>query len=137
MPSTSNKRAAPPKVVICTHCTKSCEVGQKAMSIFCPHCRKRLILEDFKITSYHGVREFATCGDIVVEKKGHICAKIKAGNVTVKGKIQGSVCARGAVKVCKTGSLQADVIAPRLRVEDGAKLVGFVRIGTPVDDLQN
>ena len=30
------------------------------------------------------MREFSTCGDVVVEKKGHVMAPIKAGNLTVK-----------------------------------------------------
>ena len=56
------------------------------MSVFCPHCKQRLILEDFKIKSYYAVRDFSTCGDIVVEKKGHVVAPIKVSNLTVKGK---------------------------------------------------
>ncbi len=70
MPSISTKHAPAVKKVICTHCEQPSEVARRAMSIFCPHCKKRLILEDFKITSYYAVREFFTCGDILVERKG-------------------------------------------------------------------
>ena len=68
MPSISTKHAPAVKRVICTHCEQPSEVARRAMSIFCPHCKKRLILEDFKITSYYAVREFFTCGDILVER---------------------------------------------------------------------
>ncbi len=131
MPTIPKKRttAATPKQVTCTHCDQASEVGQKAMSVFCPHCKKRLILEDFKITTYHGVREFATCGDVVVEKRGHVCAAVKVSNLTVKGKIQGNVIARGKVKVHKTAWFTGDLQAPSLTVEGGAKLNGFMRIG--------
>ncbi len=131
MPTIPKKRAttSTPKQVACTHCDEISEVGQKAMSVFCPHCKKRLILEDFKITTYHGVREFATCGDVVVEKRGHICALVKASNLTVKGKIQGNVIVRGKVTVHKTASLAGDLQAPSLLLEGGAKLNGFLRIG--------
>lgn len=125
----STKRVAASREIFCTHCGEPSEVGQRAMSVFCPHCKKRLILENFKITSYHGVREFATCGDIVIEKHGHVAAMIKVGNLTVKGKVQGSITARGFVIIHKTARLQGDIQAPTLQVASGARLDGFLRIG--------
>ncbi|MCH7595365.1 MAG: polymer-forming cytoskeletal protein [Planctomycetes bacterium] len=129
MPSTSKVRGGAAKQVVCTHCERPIEVGRRAMSIFCPHCKKRLILEDYKITSYYAVREFSTCGDIVVEKKGHVVAPIKVGTLTVKGKVQGTVSARVGVKLMKTGSLQGDIEAPSFVIEPGAAYDGFVKIG--------
>ena len=131
MPTTSKQRAEAAKQVVCTHCQQACEVGRRAMSVFCPHCRKRLILEDFKITGYHGVREFATCGDVVVERNGSVAAFIKVGSLIVKGQVRGDVIARERVKIHKTGWLQGNVQAPVLGVESGAKLNGFLRIGRP------
>jgi len=129
MPTIKRKQSTTPKQVICTHCAQPSEVGHKAMSVFCPHCRKRLILEDLKVTSYHAVREFTTCGDIVVEKRGHIAAAVKASFVTIKGKIHGNVCARSGVRLHKTASLQGDIETPVLVIESGATINGFVRIG--------
>ncbi len=99
------------------------------MSIFCPHCRKRLILENYQIKSYTSVRELVTCGDIVVERRGHVRASIKAGNLTVKGKVQGDISARGLVKISKTGRFEGELRAPALRIEGGAILHGFLHIG--------
>ena len=99
------------------------------MSIFCPHCRKRLILEDYAIKNYTSVRELVTCGDVVVEKRGNYRARIKAGNLTVRGKIQGDVTARGSVKRGKPGHLIGDLEASVLEIEGGAVLKGFLRIG--------
>jgi len=92
------------------------------MSVVCPHCNKRLILENSKISGYCGVREFATCGDVVVERNGHMAARVKVGNLTVKGNVQGNVIARGCVSIRKTGTLRGDIRAPRLHVESGAKI---------------
>lgn len=117
------------KQVYCTHCAQIMDVAVRAMSVFCPHCNKRLILEDFKIDSYYAVREFSTCGDVVIEKKGHVVAPIKAGNLTVKGKVQGHVTVRGQVEIKKSGWLKGDLEAPCLLVENGAVLEAFVRIG--------
>jgi cytoskeletal protein CcmA (bactofilin family) len=106
------------------------------MSVFCPHCHKRVILENYKIRGYYGVVEFATCGDIVVERSGHVVAPIKVSNLTIKGKVQGRIKARGRVLVGKTGSIKGDIVAPTLTVEAGAKIQGFLNIcptdaGTP------
>ena len=125
----SAKNTGTAKRVACTHCNGVCEVGRRAMSIFCPHCRQRLILENFKIKSYKGVRELATCGDVVVERRGHVVARVIAYNLIVKGKVQGRVTVRSRVTVSKTGNLRGDVEAPSISVEGGAVLHGFLRIG--------
>ena len=129
MPLLTTQPTTDAKTVICTHCSGVSEAGQRAMSVFCPHCHKRVILENYKIRSYYGVTEFATCGDIVVERRGHVVAPIKVSNLTVKGKVQGRVTARGYVKLGKTGYLKGNVDASALIVESGAKLDGFYRIG--------
>ena len=129
MPLIATEHASGAKKVICTHCGGVSEAAQRAMSIFCPHCHKRVILEDFKIRSYHGVIEFATCGNIVVERKGFVVAPIKVQDLTIKGKVHGQVTARGQVKICKNGQLKGDVMAPSLVVEIGATIDGFFRIG--------
>ncbi len=119
------------KRVLCTHCNGPAEVADKAMSVFCPHCRQRLILESFRIKSYHAVRKFATCGDVVIEKHGAVAASVLVGNLVVKGRVQGNVEARGKVEVAKTGHISGDIRAPRLVVHSGATLKGFCRIGPP------
>ncbi len=139
MPIARKKRAKDAvaiKMVDCTHCGQPSEVGQSAMSVFCPHCKKRLILEDYKITSYYAVREFFTCGAVVVEKKGHVVAPLKASSVTVKGTMQGSVVTPGEVKLTKTGSITGDVEAASIKIENGAALDGFLRIGASEDKVE-
>ncbi len=129
MPLRATHRQPEVKRVVCTHCGRPSEVARRAMSVFCPHCKKRLILEDFKIRSYYAVSDFSTCGDIVVERRGHVVAPVKVCNLTVKGKLQGSVSARGKVSIRKTGWFKGELEAPRLLVESGAVVDGFLRIG--------
>ena len=104
------------------------------MSMFCPHCRQRLILEDFRIKSYHAVRKVATCGDMVIEKRGAVAAQVQVGNLMVKGRVQGDVEARGKVEVAKTGEINGDISATRLVVHSGATMKGFCRIGPEQQD---
>ena len=102
------------------------------MSIFCPHCNKRLVIEDVRIQRYYAVREIATCGDVVVGKRGHAVAAIRASNLIVEGKVSGNVVAVGCVRVGSTASVTGDIRARGLFVEDGAAIHGFLRIeGTP------
>jgi hypothetical protein len=129
MPLIATQHASGVKKVVCTHCGRLSDASKRAMSVFCPHCHKRVILENYRIRSYHGVIEFATCGDIIVERNGFVVAPIKVHDLTVKGRVQGRVTARGRVTVCKTGQLRGDVEAPLLTVEDGARINGFLRIG--------
>ena len=60
MPQVLGPRGGAAKCILCPYCSQPTEVALRAMSIFCPHCRKRVILEDYKITSYYAVREFFT-----------------------------------------------------------------------------
>ena len=115
--------------VRCTHCNGENAVGHKAMSVFCRHCRKRLILEDYRIRTYHAVRMFATCGDILVEKRGQVTAPIRVRNLKVRGKVKGDVEARGRVEITGTGELRGDITAPVLVVEGGGLVQGYCRIG--------
>ena len=124
----SPARSGPQKSVVCTHCGGSVDVARRAMSVFCPYCKTRLILENYRIKTYHASRLFATCGDIVVEKSGLVSAPIRAENLTVRGRVQGDVEARGVVQVAATGQVRGDICATRLVVSSGAQLNGFCRI---------
>ncbi len=114
--------------VICTYCSGCNEVGLRAMSVFCAHCRKRIILEDYNIKTFQAVAGYATCGDVIVHKKGLVTAPIRATNLVVKGVVKGDVTVRGRVEISATGSLMGRVCAPSLRVDDGASLDGFCEI---------
>jgi cytoskeletal protein CcmA (bactofilin family)/DNA-directed RNA polymerase subunit RPC12/RpoP len=121
-------RTAKTREVTCTHCGGRNEVAQRAMSVFCAHCRKRLILEDYNIKSYQAVAGYATCGDVVVQKQGRVAAPIQAANLTVKGVVQGDVRVRGKVDIAATGSISGKIVAPAINVSDGARLEAYCEI---------
>ena len=99
------------------------------MSIFCSHCHKRLILEDYVIKTFQGLKGYSTCGNVTVEKKGQVSAFVQAKNLDVKGSVKGNVEVLGKVDVASTGVLVGDVAAPALEVHEGATFKGFCRIG--------
>jgi cytoskeletal protein CcmA (bactofilin family) len=98
------------------------------MSVFCPHCHQRVILEDYRVRGYKGVNDFSTCGSIIVERGALVVAPIKAGKLDIKGEVKGNVISRGPVTVKNKGLLVGDVQAPSLVVEQGGSLRGFVHI---------
>ncbi|MBW7904020.1 MAG: polymer-forming cytoskeletal protein [Phycisphaerae bacterium] len=120
---------SPTRPVACTWCGREVQAAPSAKSMVCPHCNKRLVVEDIHTTVYHAVRHLATCGDVVVEKPGHLVATVQAANLTVAGKLTGNASARGRVIIRSTAQVRGDIRAPRLRVESGATLVGNLRIG--------
>jgi len=128
MPKLTSKLTGEVRTVRCVHCGGESEVAKRAMSVFCIHCKQRLILENFKIRSYHATSLFATCGDIVVEKRGHVYAPIRANNLTVHGQVQGNVEARGCVRIGGSGRLRGDIRAPKLVVTGGAVIDGLCHI---------
>lgn len=117
------------KKVYCTHCHGEMSVAHSALSSVCPHCNKRLVLENFKIKTYHAVREFATTGDVVVEPRGRLVANVRAANLIVDGEVRGAIVARERVSIHKHGTVKGDIDAPLLAIEAGAMLDGFLRIG--------
>jgi cytoskeletal protein CcmA (bactofilin family) len=95
------------------------------MSVFCAHCRKRLILEDYNVKSYQAVAGYATCGNVTVHKQGRVAAPIQAANLMVKGTVQGDVRIRGLVEIAATGSITGKISAPSLHVSDGARIEAY------------
>ncbi len=61
---------------------------------------------------------------------GRICARI----VTIRGSVTGSVTAREKVDIRATGSLDGDVIAPRIALVDGGYFHGTVKNSLRVSD---
>lgn len=117
------------KRVYCTHCDGALDVAPRAISGVCPHCNKRLEIEDVRIERYYAVRKLATCGDVLIDRRGHVVAAVHAANLTIKGKLKGNVRVRGRVRIGKTALVSGDIEALLLRVENGAELCGHLRIG--------
>ena len=69
-------------------------------------------------------------GNVDVATGATVKALIDGTSVTVRGDVEGPVTAREKVLVGKSATLNGDVKAKRLQIEDGASLNGHVRTGT-------
>jgi cytoskeletal protein CcmA (bactofilin family) len=99
-------------------------VAARALSVFCPHCQKRVTLESLRIVGSHPGRSLVTCGDILVEPSSQLNLEIKANNVVIQGRVRGSVMASGVIEVGATGRVIGDVRAQKVIVRDGGVLQG-------------
>jgi cytoskeletal protein CcmA (bactofilin family) len=100
------------------------------MSVVCRFCHKSLRLEDLPIKDYQARRSVETCGVVTVEKKGQIVSdRVLCGGMVVRGKVKGTITARGPVLVGPEAEIKGDVRAPSLAVGAGAILHGQYRIG--------
>ena len=118
-----------PSAFIAHTVTELWRLHRRAISGVCPHCNKRLEIEDVHIERYYAVRKLAICGDVLIDQRGHVVAAVHAANLTIKGKLKGNVRVRGRVRIGKTALVSGDIEAPLLRVENGAELCGYLRIG--------
>ncbi len=106
-------------------------IPSKALSIFCPHCQKRVELESLRITGSHPGKKLATCGDIVVETTGWLNAEVIAENVLILGRVRGPVSATKSVEVGPKGHVIGDIRAPKIVVQEGAVIQGRCQVIRP------
>jgi len=112
------------RIVRCCHCRGMMRVAARALSVFCPHCQKRVTLESLRIIGSHPGRTLATCGDITVEPASQLNIEITANNVIVRGRVNGPVNANGRLEVASTGEIYGNVRAARIIVEEGGVIQG-------------
>ena len=67
---------------------------------------------------------------LVIAPGARIRGDIVAGTVTVRGEVVGTITAARSVEVGETGSVNGDIVAPRMQVADGAVLTGRLQIAT-------
>jgi cytoskeletal protein CcmA (bactofilin family) len=66
---------------------------------------------------------------LTIGPDAHIQADVVARIVTVLGKVAGTITASEKIYICETGSVEGDVLSPRLAMLDGALLRGRVDTG--------
>lgn len=67
---------------------------------------------------------------LVIAAGGTVRGNIVARAVVVHGEVLGTITADARVEVTATGSVNGDIIAPRMMLAEGAKLHGRVGIAT-------
>ncbi|MFC4768137.1 bactofilin family protein [Effusibacillus consociatus] len=70
-------------------------------------------------------------GDVIVGEKGEIRANIKARHVTIAGKVAGNITASGRMHLVSSGSLEGDIDAATIAIEEGAHFKGACRMSAP------
>jgi len=70
----ASRRNLEPRLVQCYHCTRWLQVAAQAMTVSCPSCYKHLEVRDIVINQFHAVKFIATCGRVLIDKRGHLIA---------------------------------------------------------------
>lgn len=65
---------------------------------------------------------------VTIGPSGRIDADIEARNLTVFGHITGNIVCLERMRLCKSGSIDGDVRAPRILIEDGAVVRGRIEV---------
>lgn len=68
---------------------------------------------------------------LTIGPNGDVRAHVKIRSVTVLGRLEGSVTATEKIEIRKTGSLEGDLVTPRIVIEDGAVFRGNIDIVKP------
>lgn len=112
----------------CPHCGKELLVGDRAISMNCRHCNRRVSFEAHVIKSYHATANIHTGGPVQITKTGRFHGRVQAKNLHVQGQLYGNVTAQQEVTIESGAKVLGNVTAQKLNVQDGAKLKGFYRI---------
>jgi cytoskeletal protein CcmA (bactofilin family) len=65
---------------------------------------------------------------LTVGPKGKVEAEIRAGNVTVSGRLKGNIAALDRVDITKDADFSGEIKAKRISVEDGAYLKAVIEV---------
>ena len=63
---------------------------------------------------------------LTVHQEGIVVAAVRAKEIHIEGSVEGDLFGTQRVKVCETGKVTGNVVAPRVAVMDGAHLRGMV-----------
>jgi hypothetical protein len=121
----------PRRTIRCYLCGGSSEVSVRTMSTTCPRCNKAIKVENVTVKSYLPVNDLQTCGTITIAKNGRVVAKrIQSGDgIVCEGAMEGAVETEGPVELGPKASWKGPTLVGRsLKIADGAKLLGVVRV---------
>lgn len=123
---------------LCTSCDAPVQVSLHAKSISCPHCNTRVVTESMDVDGYVAVRRFATANRMHITKKGIVVAAVRADELVVDGTLTGDAVSMTGIRIGRHAKVKANLRAGWLHLEEGASLVGDLRIGPDeVPELHN
>jgi len=115
--------------ILCTSCGGVLQVSSAAKSVSCHHCHGRVICEALVLNEYVAVRKLRTANHIHIKKRGNVRAAIWAEGLRVEGRLSGEAVVLGDIQVLRRAEVRAHLRGLSLMVEEGAVLVGEMRIG--------
>jgi cytoskeletal protein CcmA (bactofilin family) len=72
-----------------------------------------------------------TGAGVTIGANGRVTAKVEADDIVVEGRLDGTLCARQRLVICRSGQVTGDIQTPRLVIEDGAIFRGRVEMAQP------
>ena len=117
------------RLTLCTSCNEPLLLDVQTKSTSCPGCNSRVITESMKIKDYVAVRHFKTANHLVITKKGHVVAAVRADDLEIDGRLRGSAFALRGIRVGRKAQVEADLRSTTLVIEDGAQIKGHMTIG--------
>jgi cytoskeletal protein CcmA (bactofilin family) len=70
----------------------------------------------------------STGHSIHIEKEAHIKADIRGKNIAIMGHVSGNISATNKIFIGKGAFMNGDLSAPRISIQEGAKLKGTVKM---------
>lgn len=112
------------RAVQCYHCGAHFEISARAMTVSCPKCYKKLLVEDVVVKTAQGVTKLQTCGKIIIERKGRVKATLVEAHqgIEVHGIIEGKVLSGGPVVIGDKCKWKGDCRAPSVQIAPGAQI---------------
>jgi cytoskeletal protein CcmA (bactofilin family) len=125
--------ATPPetRIIRCYNCQGMMRVGAKALSVFCPHCHKRVAVESLRVSGAYPSKLLATCGDICVESAAKLNLDLIGDNIEILGRLNGNVQATGTVEVGAAALVVGNIEAAKIVVRDGGIIRGRCKLAQP------
>jgi len=119
------------RAIQCYHCRSAFEVSARAMTVSCPACHKKLLVEDVVIKDAQSVTKLQTCGRILIEKNGRVMAQLVEAHqgIEVQGVIEAKVLSGRPVIIGAKAQWKGDCRAPAVQIELGARITrGYFEI---------
>ena len=69
---------------------------------------------------------------VTVGQEGNVKASISGRTIKVKGKVQGNLAAEEQIVLLSSATVEGDLVAPRVIMEDGASFRGGIEMGDAV-----
>lgn len=132
-------RQAVLRTIRCYHCASEFEVGAKALTVSCPCCYRRVVIEDMLVRHSHSGGRVQTCGRIVVAERGRFTAMTveASGGLEIDGVFNAQRVTSDSVRLGSASRFRGDCSARSIRIEPGARIDGgYFRVGAFAADAR-